>query len=108
MKLALNFIPQEIIDTYNLLEKEKNGYVYIQMDKVMYGLPQAGRLANDLLVKRLAPHGYRPVPHTHGLWKHATRPLTSTLVVENSGIKYVRKENKDHLSNALKLDYEMT
>jgi hypothetical protein len=58
MRLPLSLVPQEIIDQYQLEEKEKNGQVYIRIDKGMYGMPQAGRLANDLLVKRLKPHGY--------------------------------------------------
>jgi hypothetical protein len=74
----------------------------------MYGLPQAGRLANDLLVKCLAPNGYRPVRHTHGLWKHNTRTVTFTLVIDDFGIKYVGKEHVDHLLQALKQEYEVT
>jgi hypothetical protein len=108
MKLTLSIIPQEIIDKYIFLEKAKNGFVNIQMNKGMYGLPQAGRLANDLLVKRLAHHGYRPVPHTHGLWQHDTRPVTFTLVIDDFRIKYVDKENAYHLLNALKQDYKVT
>jgi hypothetical protein len=61
MRLALNIISQEIIDKYNLLEKAKNGYVYIRIDKGMCGLPHADRLANNLLTL----HGYHPVEHTH-------------------------------------------
>jgi hypothetical protein len=57
MQLALTIIPQEIIDKYKLMDKEKNGKVYIRIDKGMYGLLQAGRLANNLLVTWLAPHG---------------------------------------------------
>jgi hypothetical protein len=102
MQLALTIIPQEIIDKYQLMEKEKNGKIYIRIDKGMYGLPQAGRLANNLLIKRLAPHGYRPCQHTHGLWRHDTKPVTFTLVVDDFGIKYIGKENADHLINALK------
>jgi hypothetical protein len=108
MKLALSIIPQEIIDIYKLLEKAKNGFVYIQINKIMNGLPQAGRLANDLRVKCLAPHGYRPVPHTHGMWKHNTHPVTFTLVVDDFRIKYVGQENVYHLLNALKQDYNVT
>jgi hypothetical protein len=87
MQLTLIIIPQEIIDKYKLMDKEKNGRVYIIIDKGMYGLPQAGRLANNLLVTRLAPHGYRPCKHTHGLWWHDTKPVTFTLVVDDLGIK---------------------
>jgi hypothetical protein len=90
------------------MEKERNGKVYIRIDKGMYGLPQSGRLANNLLVTRLAPHGYRPCTHTHGLWRHDTKHITFTLVVDDFGIKYLGKENADHLLNALKEHYEVT
>jgi hypothetical protein len=91
MQLALTITPQEIIDKYKLMEKESNGKVYIRIKKGMYGLPQAGILANNLLVTRLAPHGDRPCTHTHGLWRHGTKPITFTLVVDDFGIKYLGK-----------------
>jgi hypothetical protein len=108
MRLTLRIIPQEIIDKYKLGDKAKNGYVYIRIDKGMYGLPHTGRLANDLLVKRLTPHGYHPVEHTHGLWRHTPRPVTFKLVVDDFGEKYVGKDNVDHLLNALNENYEVT
>jgi hypothetical protein len=37
-----------------------DGHVYIEVQKGMYGLPQAGILANQLLARRLATHGYHP------------------------------------------------
>jgi hypothetical protein len=74
----------------------------------MYEIPQTGRLANDLLVERLASHGYRPVTDTHGPWKYNNHPVMFTLVVDDFGIKYVGKEHADHLNNALKQDYEVT
>jgi hypothetical protein len=108
MQLALTITPQEIISKYKLMNKEKNGKIYIQIDKGMYGLPQAGRLENNLLITRLPPHGYRPCKHNHGLWRHHTKPVTFTLVVDDVGIKYWGKENTDHLLNALKENYEVT
>jgi hypothetical protein len=69
--------------------------------KGMYGLPQAGMLANKLLQKRLATHIYSPCKHTHGLWRHATRPIVFSLNVDDFGVKYVGKENADHLYHAL-------
>ena len=71
----------------------------------MYGLLQAGILANKLLRKRQKPHGYYKVKHTPGLWKHVSRPTQFTLVVDDFGIKYVGKKNLDHLSNALQHNY---
>jgi hypothetical protein len=108
MQLALTIIPQEIIDKYKLMDKEKNGKVYIIIDKGMYELPHAGILANNFLVTRLTPHGYCPCKHTHCLWRHDTKPVTFTLVVDDFGIKYSGKENADHFLNALKENYEVT
>ena len=42
------------------------------------------------------------VPHTPRLWKHATRPVQFTLVVDDYGAKYVGKEYGEHLMNCLK------
>jgi hypothetical protein len=81
---------------------------YIFIDKGMYGLLQAGRIANYLLMKRLAPHGYHSVEHTHGLWRHETRPVTFTLVVDDFGVKYLGREHANHLLNTLKKNYEVT
>ena len=50
MKINIAHIPDEIISEYNLKEKVHiDGSVYIQIQKGMYGLPQASMLANKLL-----------------------------------------------------------
>jgi hypothetical protein len=67
MRLALNIIPQGIIDKYNLLDKANNVYIHIHIHKGVYSLPQAGILANNLFVTRLAPHGYHPIKHTRAV-----------------------------------------
>eukprot|EP00957_Ditylum_brightwellii_P205958 15346142-Ditylum_brightwellii.AAC.2 len=71
---------------YKLHEKVYNGYVYMELHKCMYGLPQAGILANNLLTKRLTTKGYRPCQHTPGLWKHDWKSVTFSLVVDDFGI----------------------
>jgi hypothetical protein len=43
-----------------------------------------------------------------GLWKHNTRPIQFTLVVDDFGIKYVNKEHAQHLKNTLKEHYKLT
>jgi hypothetical protein len=73
-----------------------------------YGLPQAGILANKLLKKRLAKHGYFELPHTPGLFKHISRPVQFTLVVDDFGIKYVGEDNLQHLLNAIEQDYSIS
>jgi hypothetical protein len=63
----------------------------------MYGLPQAGIIAQKLLEERLQKHGYRQSQTTPGLWKHDTRPISFSLVVNDFGVKYVGEENAQHL-----------
>ena len=106
MKMPMNIIPLAFKQQYTLEEIAKNGFVYMQIEKGMYGLPQAGILANKLIRKQLAPHSYYEMPHTPGLWRHIHRPVRLSLVVEDFGIKYIGKNNVDHLLNALKQNYE--
>ena len=82
MSLSLAIIPDEIIKKYNLLALKKDGWIYIEIQKGMYGLPRAGFLKNKILKKRLSKHGYLPVGYTPGLWKHTWRPVTLSLVVD--------------------------
>jgi hypothetical protein len=74
----------------------------------MYGLKQAGLLANQLLQMRLAPFGYYPAHHTPGLWLHKTRPISFTLVVDYLAVEYVGKQHAEHLRSALLRAYELT
>jgi hypothetical protein len=68
----------------------------------MYGLPQAGILANELLQHNLAKDGYRPTQRTHGLWTHDTRPISFSLVVDDFGVNYVAREHAKHLMACIK------
>ena len=65
----------------------------IKIMKGMYGLPQAGVLANELFEKHLNQHGYTQSKMVPGLWKHKTRPIQFTLVVDDFGVKYRGKEH---------------
>jgi hypothetical protein len=64
MQIPFNLIPDEIAIQYNLKSLVHNGLVYIEIRKGMYGLPQAGILANKKLAKHLARFGYFPT-NTH-------------------------------------------
>jgi hypothetical protein len=74
----------------------------------MYGLPQAGILANELLQRNLAKDGYRPTKHTHGLWKHDTRPISFSLVVDDCRVKYVGREHAENLMECIKKIYNIS
>jgi hypothetical protein len=67
-----------------------------------------GILANKFLRKQLAPHGYCECVNTPRHWKHTTRPINFSLIVDDFGIKYVGKEHAEHLIKSLKEKYKLT
>ena len=67
LRMHMKTIPQEIIKEYDLEKLQHNGWVYIEIRKGAYGLPQAGVLANDLLKERLQKAGYYPTSTMPGL-----------------------------------------
>ena len=109
IRINLKDIPEEVIIEYNLKQKAtSNGSIYIRAKRGMYGLPQAGLLANELLEKRLNKHGYHQSKLVPGLWKHDTRPIQFTLVVDDFGVKYVGEEHAKHLKATLEEHYKLT
>jgi hypothetical protein len=101
MHIPLHMLPQAIIDQYNLTPLVHNNYVYVEIRKGMYGLPQAGKLTNNLVIESLAPFGYHPVPITPGLWRHESRDIAFCLVVDDFGVRYTSKDDADHLIASL-------
>ena len=109
IRINIKDIPEEVIIEYELKKKASpNGSIYIRAQRGMYGLPQAGLLANELLEKRLNKHGYHQSKLVPGLWKHKTRPIHFTLVVDDFGVKYVGEEHANHLKATLEEHYKLT
>ena len=109
MKLPISIIPQEIIDAYNLTElADEKGWVYLKIVKGMYGLIQAGKIANDELIIHMAKYGYRPVRITPGLWKHDENDTIFTLVVDDFLVQYISEAKVEHFLNALRAKYTIT
>ena len=57
MNLPLDIIPEEIIQQYNLRNLAHKGFVYMEIQKGMYGIPQARKITNDKLNPHLARFG---------------------------------------------------
>jgi hypothetical protein len=76
----------------------------MEIRKGMYGLPQAGILANKLLKKCLPKHGYIKQPHTPDLSSHKSHPIWFNLAVDNFGIKYIGEDTLHHLYNSLQAE----
>jgi hypothetical protein len=87
MVINLSSLPQETINKYDLIKLSQDWKVYIEIQKGMYGLPQAGILANKLSRRNLAKDGYQQTQHTHSLWTHDTFPISFLLVVDDFEVK---------------------
>eukprot|EP00804_Cyclotella_cryptica_P020103 CCRYP_014887-RA/>CCRYP_014887-RA protein AED:0.41 eAED:0.41 QI:0/-1/0/1/-1/0/1/0/143 len=98
LRVKLCYIPEEIIHEYNLTRlADPDGSAYILVQLGMYGLPQAGLLANELLEKRLNAHGYFQSKLVPGLWCHKQCPIQFSLVVDEFRIKYTGRKHVNHL-----------
>ena len=109
MKVNYKHIPPDIRARYSLNSKvTTDGYLYVKIKKGMYGLRQAAILAYKYLQKTLKPYGYFPIPGTAGMWKHHTRHIHFCLCVDDFGIKYLNKNDVQHLQQAIGTVYQFS
>ncbi len=67
MRPPLNILPTKIVTQYNLTSLACDGWIYMEIQKGMPGLKQAGKIANERLRKHLAKYGYTPAKRTPAL-----------------------------------------
>ena len=102
MRIHTKYFTEELRKEYNMDGFiYKDGYVYCEIRKGVYGLKEAGCVASQNLVNNLAPFGYEPMPCTPGLWRHNTHRTTFTLAVYDFGITHFNQDDIYHLLNAL-------
>ena len=101
-------IPQYIIDQYGLTDKAVNGKVLVEIRKGMYGLKQAGRIANDRLKQHLKASGYVPCRYTPGLFTHTSRKISFALCVDDFNVKYKNKADAQYIFTCLENLYKRT
>jgi hypothetical protein len=95
-------IPEEVITEYKLHQfATPDGWVYVKVTRAMYGLPQAGSLGQDQLEQCLNKEGYFESQTVPGFLKHKTKSIQFVLVVDDFGIKYINKDDLDHLIQML-------
>jgi hypothetical protein len=107
MRLRLSDMPKDVIPHYKLNEiASPEGYIYCKIQKGMNCLPQARIIAQQLLEERLEKDGYRQSKTTPGLWMHDTCPISFSLIVDDFEVKYVGKENTQHLLDTVQKYYK--
>ena len=104
MWIPMSQIPARIQSAYNVANFVRNDRVLVEITKGIYGLPQASLLAKRRLDAHLSANGYHESP-TLGLYKHCSRPIMFTLVVDDFGIKSHGQSHLDHLLSTLRQIY---
>ena len=108
VRIKFSDIPQEFIEKYDLTKAAQNGWIYFEILRGCYGLPQSGRLANYPLCTRLEKAGYYEASTTPDLWSHKWRPVQFVLLVDDFGIEYLGKYHALRLMKNLELNYEIS
>jgi hypothetical protein len=80
---------------------------FLRLQNSMYGLPHAGKIAQDVLIGRLAKHGYLQTGTTC-LFRHVTNGVAFALVVDDFAVKFKDLVSADHLIASLELFYKLT
>ena len=107
LRISSKFLPQHIIDKNSLQQYLHNGSILFEVNKGMYGLPQAGLLAQNRLIQHLAAHGYHQTAATC-LFRHIDNGTDFCLVVDDFGVKYASTEGAQHLIDTLQKLYIIT
>ena len=82
VRIKLSYIPQEIIEGYNLTPLVQKVWINFEIIRGWYGLPQSVKLSNDLLHTQLKKVGYYEAATTPGIWFHKWRPIHFVLIVD--------------------------
>ena len=87
---------------------DEKGMIWIEIVKGMYGLKQAGIIANQELCAHSKSYSYEPVRHTPSVWRCTQTYSIFTLVVNNFLIQYTDLRNAHYFINALQNKYNIT
>ena len=81
--------------------------VYVCVTSGVPGMIQAGYLAQQKLIPILAKAGFKQCPNTKCLFRHTTRDIDFSLIVDDFGIRYSKESDVMDLLAALEVHYPM-
>ena len=110
MVLNIDEIPQEIVTSYNIADYVAPGdtKAYVEVIGCLYGMKQAGYIANKDIVEHLSNNGYTQHHNTPCLFKHVTDDIEFTLITDDFGVRYGNKAAADKLLEVMSRKYAMT
>ena len=107
LRIHIKFIPDDIRAKYGLDPYIDGDHILFCVTKGMYGLPQAGILAQARLCRHLASFDYVQDPNVPCLFLHSSNGISFTLVVDDFGVKYYTRDAADHLIACLRVLYKL-
>ena len=107
IRIPLKFLFPKIITQHSLQPFVHNNSILFEVTKSMYGLPHAGKIAQDVLIGRLAKHGYLQTGTTC-LFRHVTKGVAFALVADDFAVKFKDLVSIEHLIACLELFYKLT
>ena len=99
-------VPNDIKLKYNI--EFRNGRALVSIHKGMYGLPHAGKLAQDRLMLHLSKHGYHQCARTYCLFRHESDDIAFMVVVDDFGILHGNDDSRERFFEVLRLQYAIT
>ena len=110
MVIDINEVPDDIISEYNLtsfLTPNTNKF-YVEVTGALYGMKQAGYIANKDLVNYLESNDYMQAKNTPCLFKHTTDDIEFSLITDDFLVRYGNKQSADKLLKIMSEKYPMT
>ena len=107
MRIPVKFIPDDIVLKYDMKPYIVNGYIYVEINKTLYGLKQAGILSQQRLVDLLSKRGYHQAKNTPCLFTHENNGTAFSLVVDDFLVKYKDETTAKHFIDTLEELYTL-
>jgi hypothetical protein len=110
LSFPITWIPQEHREEFGVANFPETATLLYQVDKALYGMPQASMIAHREITSLLALHGYHLSKTTPCLYTHVTNGVSFVLWVDDFLIKYKTRDQAsiDHLLATLRLKYDIT
>jgi len=101
MWLTRDQLPPDIKERYNNVIHRTAYRTLVQIDKDIYGLTQAGKLAKNALLHLLESGGYYQRKNNPLLFHHKSQQISFVLVVNEFSVKYVDRSDALQLMSIL-------
>jgi len=100
--MPIKDIPEETIIEFNLRKFESNGIVAFKVPGCMYGLKEAGLIAQKVLLRILKENGYSEPDNMMIVRANDPKDNTAAVInVDNFGIKYTDEANARKMLNVI-------